>query len=175
MWALRKHCQTPWVLLYVERWLKAPMQTSDGNIRARDKGTPQGGVVSPLLANLFLHYAFDQWVDRHLRSVRFCRYADDAIIHRKSRAQAQFVLQRIDEHFRECGVEQHQCKTRIVYCKDINRRQDHTLDRVHLPWLYVQTAQSAGQIWPGLCELLPGGQSRGLQGYAADDSGLAGN
>lgn len=125
MRALRKHCETPWILLYVERWLKAPMQTTDGEIRARDKGTPQGGVVSPLLANLFLHYAFDQWVDRHLRSVRFCRYADDAIIHCKSRAQAQFVLQRIDERFRECGLELHPSKTHIVYCKDINRRQDH--------------------------------------------------
>jgi len=124
MRALRKHCQTPWILLYVERWLKAPMQTADGEIRARDKGTPQGGVVSPL-ANLFLHYAFDQWVDRDLRSVRFCRYADDAIIHCKSHAQAQFVLQRIDERLRECGLELHPSKTRIVYCKDINRRRDH--------------------------------------------------
>ena len=125
MRAVRKHCQSPWVLLYVERWLKAPMQTTDGEVKARDRGTPQGGVVSPLLANLFLHYAFDVWVDRNLRSVRFCRYADDAVIHCKSQAQAQFVLRRIDERFRQCGLELHPSKTRIVYCKDINRRQDH--------------------------------------------------
>jgi RNA-directed DNA polymerase len=125
MRAVRKHCQTPWVLLYVERWLKAPLQTTDGEVRARVRGTPQGGVVSPLLANLFLHYAFDVWVERTLSSVRFCRYADDAVIHCKSQAQAQFVLRRIDERFRECGLELHPNKTRIVYCKDINRQQDH--------------------------------------------------
>ena len=125
MRAVRKHCQNPWVLLYVERWLKAPMQTTDGKVKARERGTPQGGVVSPLLANLFLHYAFDLWVDRNLPSVRFCRYADDAVIHCKSQAQAQFVLRRIDERFRQCGLELHPSKTRIVYCKDINRRQDH--------------------------------------------------
>ena len=102
MRALRKHCQQPWILLYVERWLKAPMQTTDGQIKAREQGTPQGGVVSPLLANLFLHYAFDIWVDRSLPGVRFCRYADDAVLHCKSHKQAQFVLQRIDERFRQC-------------------------------------------------------------------------
>jgi RNA-directed DNA polymerase len=125
MRAVRKHCQTPWALLYVERWLKAPMQTMDGEVRARERGTPQGGVVSPLLANLFLHYAFDLWVDRTLPSVRFCRYADDAVIHCKSHAQAQFVLRRIDERFRQCGLELHPDKTLIVYCKDINRQQDY--------------------------------------------------
>ena len=125
MRAVRKHCQNPWVLLYVERWLKAPMQTTDGDIRLRERGTPQGGVVSPLLANLFLHYAFDLWVDRDLPSVRFCRYADDAVIHCKSQMQAQFVLRRIGERFQQCGLELHPTKTRIVYCKDINRRQDH--------------------------------------------------
>jgi len=85
MAALRKHCQEPWILLYVERWLEAPMQTTDGQILERDKGTPQGGVVSPLLANLFLHYAFDLWVTRHLPGIRFARYADDAVLHCKSK------------------------------------------------------------------------------------------
>lgn len=92
MAALRKHCQEPWILLYVERWLKAPMQTTDGQILERDKGTPQGGVVSPLLANLFLHYAFDLWVTRHLPGIRFARYADDAVLHCKSKRQAEYVL-----------------------------------------------------------------------------------
>ena len=77
MRAVRKHCSVPWVLLYVERWLKAPMETEDGQRVARERGTPQGGVVSPLLANLFLHYAMDVWMRKHLSSVRFCRYADD--------------------------------------------------------------------------------------------------
>jgi RNA-directed DNA polymerase len=94
MRALRKHCQEPWVLLYVERWLKAPMQTTEGEVLERDKGTPQGGVVSPILANLFLHYAFDLWVTRHLPGVRFARYADDAVLHCKSKRQAEYVLDR---------------------------------------------------------------------------------
>jgi len=123
--ALRKHCQAPWVLLYVERWLKAPMQAAEGEIQARERGTPQGGVVSPLLANLFLHYAFDVWIERTLPSVRFCRYADDAVIHCKSLAQAQLVLRRIAERFQACGLELHPSKTRIVYCKDLNRPLDH--------------------------------------------------
>jgi RNA-directed DNA polymerase len=86
MRALRNHCQTPWVLLYVERWLKAPMLMPDGELVERTKDTPQGGVVSPLLANLFLHYAFDSWIGRYLRSVRFCRYADDGVMHCRSLA-----------------------------------------------------------------------------------------
>lgn len=122
MRAVRKHCQIPWVLLYVERWLKTPMQNEEGHLLERTCGTPQGGVVSPLLANLFLHYAFDNWVTKHLRSVRFCRYADDGVVHCKSLAQAQLALQRIGERFRQCGLELHPEKTRIVYCKDINRR-----------------------------------------------------
>ena len=99
MTALRKHCQEPWILLYVERWLRAPMQSVEGQLQARDKGTPQGGVVSPILANLFLHYAFDLWVTRHLPGVRFARYADDAVLHCKSRRQAEYVLDRIRERF----------------------------------------------------------------------------
>jgi RNA-directed DNA polymerase len=125
MMALRKHCQEPWILLYVERWLKAPMQTTDGQALERDRGTPQGGVVSPILANLFLHYAFDLWVTRHLPGVRFARYADDAVLHCKSKRQAEYVLDCIRERLRACKLELHPGKTRIVYCKDINRTGDH--------------------------------------------------
>jgi RNA-directed DNA polymerase len=125
MTALRKHCEEPWILLYVERWLKAPMQIMDGQLLERDKGTPQGGVVSPILANLVLHYAFDLWVTRHLPGVRFARYADDAVLHCKSRRQADYVLDRIRERFNACKLELHPGKTRIVYCKDINRTEDH--------------------------------------------------
>lgn len=125
MRAVRKHCQNPWVLLYIERWLKAPMVMSDGRPVERTRGTPQGGVVSPLLANLFLHYAFDQWMALHLRSVRFCRYADDGVIHCKSQAQAEYVLRRVAERFKACGLELHPDKTRIVYCHDVNRPADY--------------------------------------------------
>lgn len=126
MRALRMHCKTPWVLMYVERWLKAPMQMPEGNLVTRTCGTPQGGVVSPLLANLFLHYAFDKWVEIHLPSVRFCRYADDGIIHCRSKAQAEFALTKIRERFLQCNLELHPQKTKIVYCKDINRKMDYS-------------------------------------------------
>ena len=127
--ALRKHCQTPWVLLYVERWLKAPMETPEGELIERTKGTPQGGVVSPLLANLFLHYAFDRWVSENLPGVPFCRYSDDGVLHCKSKAQAEMVIQKLGERFRECGLELHPDKTQIVYCWDSNRKEEHPVNQ----------------------------------------------
>jgi RNA-directed DNA polymerase len=123
--ALRKHCQTPWVLLYVERWLKVPMEGEDGKLVERTCGTPQGGVVSPLLANLFLHYALDVWITRNMRSVRICRYADDGVIHCKSEEQAKLVMRKVKERLRECKLEMHPEKSRIVYCRDINRRDEY--------------------------------------------------
>jgi len=125
MRALRKHCQIPWVLLYVERWLKAPMETTEGELVERTAGTPQGGVISPLLANLFLHYAFDRWVSRNLQGVPFCRYADDGVLHCKSKEEAEMVVKKVDERFRQCGLELHPEKTQIVYCRDINRKSDY--------------------------------------------------
>jgi RNA-directed DNA polymerase len=121
--ALRKHCQTPWILLYIERWLKAPMKGEDGKLVERAKGTPQGGVVSPLLANLFLHYALDVWLVRNMRSVRFVRYADDGVIHCKSEEQAKLVMRMVQDRLRECRLEMHPEKSRMVYCKDINRQE----------------------------------------------------
>ena len=118
--AVRKHCTVPWVILYIERWLKAPMEI-EGNRVERDRGTPQGGVVSPLLANLFLHYSIDLWLRRHMRSVRLCRYADDGVINCQSEEQARFVLKKLGERLRQCGLELHPEKTRIVYCQDVNR------------------------------------------------------
>ena len=120
-----KHTNLPWVLLYVRRWLQAPLQHSDGTLVARDRGTPQGSAISPLLANLFLHYAFDRWLAREFPTVPFERYADDAVIHCRSRAQARHVLARLAERMTEVGLELHSGKTRIVYCKDKNRRGSH--------------------------------------------------
>ncbi len=126
MKALRHHCQCRWVLLYVERWLQAPLEQPGGSLQARDKGTPQGGVVSPILANLFLHYAFDAWVRRQLPGVPFCRYADDGLLHCKSQSQAEYVMSLISERFRECGLEIHPDKSSIVYRKDVNRLEEHS-------------------------------------------------
>ncbi len=122
MKALRHHCNCKWILLYVERWLVAPLQDREGNITIRTLGTPQGGVISPILANLFLHYAFDAWVKREMPDILFCRYADDGLLHCRSQKQAEYVLKRIGLRFRECGLEIHPGKSGIIYCKDKNRK-----------------------------------------------------
>lgn len=122
MKALKRHCSTEWVLLYVERWLKASIVTAEGVLQDRVKGTPQGGVVSPLLANLFMHYVFDKWAERKLPGVEFCRYADDGLLHCKSLKQAEMILSMLAHRFKEVGLEIHPDKSHIVYCKDVNRR-----------------------------------------------------
>lgn len=119
--ALRKHTDCKWVLLYVERWLTAPSVGSDGKKIERSCGTPQGGVVSPLLMNLFMHYAFDSWMRREIGECPFARYADDGVVHCRTEAQAKWVTQRIAERFAACGLKLHPDKTKIVYCKDSNR------------------------------------------------------
>lgn len=121
MKAMHHHTECKWILLYIERWLTAPVQQADGTLRPRTKGTPQGGVVSPLLANLFLHYAFDRWMAREFPSLPFCRYADDGLIHCRTLNQAQYVKRRLAQRLQDCGLELHPGKTRIVYCKDENR------------------------------------------------------
>ena len=126
MKALRHHCNCRWVLLYIERWLEAPLRQQDGSLVARHKGTPQGAVVSPLLANLFLHYTFDAWIRRAIPGIPFCRYADDGLLHCRSRYQAEYVMRCISERFRQCGLEIHPDKSSIVYCKDVNRTEDYS-------------------------------------------------
>jgi len=125
MRAVCRHTDEKWVILYVERWLKAPIEMSDGSRQHPKKGTPQGGVVSPLLANLFLHYAFDQWMDRENPTISFERYADDAVCHCKSRTQAEKLQQELSERMKSVGLELHPEKTKIVYCKDDNRREEY--------------------------------------------------
>lgn len=119
--AVAHHTALPWVRLYIGRWLRAPVQQPDGTLAPRDKGTPQGAVISPVLANLFLHYAFDAWMDRTFPGVRFERYADDSVVHCTSERQAREVLVGIRERLQQCGLELHPEKTRIVYCKDDDR------------------------------------------------------
>lgn len=123
--ALRHHVKDRWVLLYVERWLTAPMQQRDGSLLARDRGTPQGGPLSPVLANLFLHYALDHWLNRTHAHVAFCRYADDGILHCRSESQALYLREQLAGRLKQCGLELHPQKTRIVYCKDANRTEQH--------------------------------------------------
>ena len=125
MRAVRRHTTSPWIILYVERWLKAPAQKQDGAMVERTKGTPQGGVISPLLANLFMHYAFDTWITRTYPDVQFARYADDAVVHVASKERAMEVLAGIRERLGECKLEVHPEKTKVVYCRDDDRPGDH--------------------------------------------------
>jgi len=124
MRAVRQHSDCKWTRLYIERWLKAPVQHDDGTLEPREKGTPQGSVVSPLLANLFLHYAFDAWMAREFPDTPFERYADDALVHCRTEAQARRMVDAIAERLAACGLEIHPEKTKIVYCKDGQRRRD---------------------------------------------------
>jgi RNA-directed DNA polymerase len=120
--AVRKYTQTRWVLLYIERWLKTPVQRVGGSLDPRVMGTPQGGVISPLLANIFLHLAFDTWMQREFPAVRFERYADDVLAHCSTEKEAHTVLAAVTARLAQCRLQVHPQKTKIVYCKDSNRR-----------------------------------------------------
>jgi RNA-directed DNA polymerase len=126
--AVTAHCDLPWVVLYVRRWLAAPLALADGTLADRVRGTPQGSAISPVIANLFLHYAFDMWMARSYPGCPFERYADDAVVHCSSLEQAEAVLAAIRERMADVGLDLNPDKTRIVYCKDGTRRgsYEHT-------------------------------------------------
>jgi RNA-directed DNA polymerase len=128
MKAVRHHTDEKWVILYIDRWLKAPLQTADG-LQERSKGVPQGGVISPLISNIFMHHAFDDWMRRHHANIPFERYADDLLAHCRSYEEAKQVLKSIRERLKVCGLELHPEKTKIVYCKDEDRRGQHDHER----------------------------------------------
>lgn len=162
------HCNPPaWVRLYIGRWLKAPAQDREGNRTERNMGTPQGGVISPVLANLFLHFAFDQWMRRTNPLNPFERYADDMVIHCRSREEAENLLSSIKERLAECKLTVHPEKTKVVYCQDGKRRLEHE----HTGFKFLsfdfraRTARSkAGKLFLGF-------RSRYLQGLGTCDKG----
>ncbi len=117
MRAVKRFTNCRWVLLYVERWLKADVQLACGRVERRHRGTPQGGVVSPVLANMFLHLAFDQWMAENFAGVPFERYADDIVVHCRSKVQAEFMRDQIDQRVQQCGLQLHPQKTRVVSCR----------------------------------------------------------
>ena len=124
MLAVQKHVPEKWCLIYIQRWLTMPVQTKSGElIQKQGKGTPQGGVISPLLANLFLHYAMDKWLEQYHPKVEFVRYADDAILHCRTKAEAEQTLKVLDERMKVCGLELHPEKTKLVYCRDYRRQE----------------------------------------------------
>jgi group II intron reverse transcriptase/maturase len=123
--AVARHASQPWVMLYVSRWLQAPMLMPDGTLARRTKGTPQGGPISPLIANIFLHYGFDTWMTREFPTIWFERFADDVVVHCVTERQAQQMREAIGRRFADIGLQLHPDKTRIVYCKDDRRRLDY--------------------------------------------------
>jgi len=120
--AVRKHVKCKWALMYIERWLKAPMVQEDNTTIGRSRGTPQGGVVSPILANLFMHYAFDFWMARTHPELPWCRYADDGLVHCRTQHEAEALKAELQTRLAECNLEMHPTKTKIVYCKDGKRK-----------------------------------------------------
>lgn len=124
MRAVEKHTKVEWIKLYIKRWLKAPFQTKEGIIE-RTSGTPQGGVISPVLANLFLHYTFDKWMAINHPNNPFARYADDAVIHCKTEEEAKMLLESLNKRMNICKLELHPTKTKIIYCKDADRKEEH--------------------------------------------------
>ena len=143
--AVRRHTDEQWILLYVERWLKAPLQQTDGTQVHRDRGTPQGSTISPLLANLFLHYALDVWLGKQFPDLQFERYCDDGVVHCKTEKQAQFVRDAIAQRLAQCGLELHPDKTRIVYCKDEHRRATYANERFEVLGYTFRPRSSKGK------------------------------
>lgn len=129
MKAVRRHTDCKWAILYIERWLKVPMELPNGEMKARDKGTPQGGCISPLLSNLFMHYVFDLWMTKNKPKNLWCRYADDGLAHCNTLEEAEELKEALKERFKECGLEMHPDKTKIVFCKDGNRTGQYPEDK----------------------------------------------
>ena len=128
MLAVEKHVPEKWVHFYIQRWLEMPVLTKSGElIEKQGKGTPQGGVISPLLSNLFLHYALDKWLEKTDGTVKFTRYADDVIVHCKSKVHAEQTLNAIRKRMNSVGLELHPEKTKIVYCRDYRRKGKHPI------------------------------------------------
>ena len=153
--AVRRHTDERWILLYMERWLKAPLQQEDGTLVQRDRGTPQGSSISPLVANLFLHYAFDVWMAKRFPDVPFERYCDDAVVHCKTEKQAQFVRDAIAERLADCGLELHPDKTRIVYCKDADRQAIYANERFEFLGYTFRPRLSRGKAGKFFVNFLP--------------------
>ena len=171
--AVAHHTDQRWILLYVERWLKAPLQREDGSLVERDRGTPQGSAISPLLANMFMHYAFDAWMAREFPAVQFERYCDDIIVHARSERQALQLRAMIAARLAECGLELNEQKTRIVYCKDDDRRGSHEHTSFDFLGVHVPPAAVEEPVREALPELHSGGLGRGEDADAARDAPLA--
>jgi RNA-directed DNA polymerase len=155
--AVKKHTNDKMEILYIERWLKAPILTKDGVLERREKGTPQGGVISPILANLFMHYAMDKWLERTFPHNEFCRYADDGLVHCKSEKQAETIYEALKARFKECGLEMHPDKTKIIYCsskgKENKSFKNRSFDFLGFTFRRRTAVDPKGEFF---CSFLPG-------------------
>jgi RNA-directed DNA polymerase len=159
---------TPWVLLYVKRWLAAPLQRPDGTLIERDKGTPQGSAVSPILANLFMHFAFDRWMVRNYPDCPFERYADGAVVHCVSKEQAEQVLTALAARMEEVGLRLHPDKTRIVYCRDGQRRGDHEHTSFTFLGFTFRARKAMGKDGKSFTSFLPAMSTEALKAKRAE-------
>jgi len=163
--AVRHHASEAWVVLYVERFLQAPTQYVDGRLEANTSGTPQGGVISPLLANLYLHYAFDMWMSRHYPEVKFERYADDVVIHCRSEQECDSVHAALASRLTDCGLSLHPQKTHKVYCKDSVRQGSY--DHVSYTFLgytfQPRAAQKGGRFFTAFSPTVSRSAQQGLR------------
>jgi len=166
--AVRKHTDCKWLLLYIERWLKAPVLDASGMETPRDRGTPQGGVISPLLANLFLHYVFDAWMAEQHPYIPFERYGDDVVVHCKSEAQARFIRAKIEERLRRCKLEAHPEKTKIVYCKDEDRPGDYPLTNFDFLGFTFRPRPSKNRRGKFFVNFSPGASTKALKRIGAE-------
>ncbi|PCJ17559.1 MAG: group II intron reverse transcriptase/maturase [Candidatus Cloacimonadota bacterium] len=168
MKAVRFHTDCKWIILLIERWLKAPIQLEDGSIIERTKGTPQGGVISPLLANLFLHYAFDHWMDKNHKQISFERYADDIICHLETKSQTVLFHKELSKRFSEMGLELHPIKTKIAYCKDSYRHDNyHTISFDFLGFTFKPRKcinSKTGEIYNYFCPSISLASKKKLRG-----------
>ena len=155
MRAVKKHAKGRWIELYIERWLKAPAQDEAGHLLQRERGTPQGGVISPLLANLFLHYAFDLWMRRTWFHLPFERYADDIIVHCRTEREANLVRAKIAARLKQCRLELHPEKTKVVYCKDANRRETHPQEKFDFLGFTFRPRKAYGRRGTIFCSFSP--------------------
>lgn len=142
MKAVEANTEKKWVLLYIKRWLKAPVQQPDGTLQRRECGTPQGSAISPVLANLFLHYAFDAWMEREFPTVEFERYVDDIVVHCVTERQARYLRSQLAARMEQVGLRLHPDKTKIVYCQDDSRRDSYE----HTSFTYLGYTFSARTV-----------------------------
>lgn len=168
MRAVRKHTDCKWVLLYIERWLRVPMQLPDNRVIEREKGTPQGGVVSPLLANLFLHYAFDEWMRRGFKDIPFERFADDIVVHCRTERQAGWIRSEIERRMAQCCLELHPDKTKIVYCKDDDRKGSYPNESFDFLGFTFRPRRSKNRWGKFFINFSPGVSNRALKKMRQD-------